>query len=113
MKRNKMVEGMLIGAAVGAAISLFDKETRENTIESSKKVGSKAKTIIKQPEIITNAVQHNLKNVIKLVEDVSSDVRYIAGKVNELSETTPEMLNMIKDTGQTIKKELDDNGEEN
>lgn len=35
-KRNKLVEGIVIGAIIGGAVSLFDKETRSSVIQGSK-----------------------------------------------------------------------------
>lgn len=96
--RNKMLEGMIIGAAIGAAVSLFDRETREQFIHNTKKISKKTVEVIKHPQEITNTLKENIHQVRTTFEDISDDVKFIVGKVSELNETTPEMLSMVKET---------------
>lgn len=108
-KRNKMLEGMLIGALVGAAISLLDKETRTNFIHNGKRVGGKIKYVVEHPQEITNAVREQIQSVKTTVDDVSRDMDYLRGKINELKETTPQVLEIIQDTKEVIAKNLESN----
>ncbi|WP_078382134.1 YtxH domain-containing protein [Sutcliffiella halmapala] len=108
-KRNKMFEGMLIGALVGAAISLLDKETRTNFIHNGKQVGGKIKYVVQHPQEITDAVRQQIQNVKTTVDDVSRDMDYLRVKINELRETTPQVLEIVQDTKEVITKHLEPN----
>jgi len=103
-KRNKMLTGMMIGAVIGAAVSLFDKETREQTIKNGKRLGLKAKEVCKHPEVVTNAVKEKVHVLTTTIEQVSEDIRFLSEKVDELNETAPEMINIIKDTKQVFSR---------
>ncbi|MFS0862561.1 YtxH domain-containing protein [Fredinandcohnia sp. 179-A 10B2 NHS] len=96
--QNKMVKSMLIGAAIGAAISLFDKETRESFLHTSKRVGKKTVDILKNPGVYTDLVKDQFNTVRTTVEQVAEDVRFVTTKVNEIAETTPEIVELVKET---------------
>lgn len=114
LKGNKMVSGMLLGALIGAAISLFDKETRKTFIHNSKQIGNKTAKMIKNPEVVANQVKKNVNAFRSTFSEVAEDVRFLSAKINELNETTPQMLNMIKDAKETFSKQKEDaNGEDN
>ncbi|WP_077620619.1 YtxH domain-containing protein [Bacillus sinesaloumensis] len=101
-KRNKMVEGMVIGAVVGAAISLIDKETREQFLHTSKRVSKKALDVMKNPQGYTELVKDQFNAVRTTVEQVAEDVRIVTSKVNEIVETTPEIVEAVKETKDVI-----------
>ncbi|MEH7226219.1 YtxH domain-containing protein [Bacillus sp. JJ1566] len=101
-KRNKMVEGMVIGAVLGAAISLFDKETREQFLHTSKRVSRKAADVMKNPQGYTELVKERFNAVRTTVEQVAEDVRIVTSKVNEIVETTPAIVEAVKETKDAI-----------
>jgi gas vesicle protein len=101
-KRNKMVEGMLIGAVIGAAISLFDKETRESFLHTSKRVSKKTVDVLRNPQGYTELVKDQFNTVRTTIEQVAEDVRIVTSKVNEIVETTPELVDAVKDTKDAI-----------
>ncbi|MBD8069934.1 YtxH domain-containing protein [Bacillus sp. PS06] len=100
---KKMVQGMMIGALVGAAISLFDRKTREEFVENTKRVSEKTVDLIKHPQQVTSAVKENIHEVRTTFEQLSDDLRFLSSKMNELNETTPEMISMIKETQEAFK----------
>ena len=95
---NKLLTGMLVGALVGAAVSLLDKRTRQDVVQSGKKVSSKIKDYIEQPETFTNDVKQKIEDVKDTVKEVSEDISFITEKVTELKETTPQVVNMLQET---------------
>jgi gas vesicle protein len=106
-KRNKLVDGMLIGALVGAAISLLDKETRTTVIHNGKRVGGKLKYAVQHPQEIADAVRNQIDTVKTAVDDVSRDIDYLRTKVSELKEATPQVLEIVNETKEVITKHLD------
>ncbi|MFT4413865.1 YtxH domain-containing protein [Fredinandcohnia humi] len=97
-KRNKMIESMVIGALIGAAVSLFDKDTRESFIHTSKRVGKKTAQVLKDPGAYSQLVKDQFNAVRTTVEQVAEDVRFVTTKVNELAEATPEIADLVKET---------------
>jgi gas vesicle protein len=95
---NKLLTGMLVGALVGAAVSLLDKRTRQDVVQSGKNVSSKMKGYIEQPTIFKNEVKQKIDNVKDTVQEVSEDISFINEKVKELKETTPSVVNMLQET---------------
>ncbi|MGG2090382.1 YtxH domain-containing protein [Priestia aryabhattai] len=107
-KRNKLVEGIVIGAIIGGAVSLFDKETRSSVIQGSKKLKDKTKTLIQQPELVTDTVKEKYETIRTTIEQVSEDVSFVAGKVEKLKETTPQVMEIVNDTKEAFVEKYGD-----
>jgi gas vesicle protein len=95
---NKLLTGMLVGALVGAAVSLLDKRTRQDVVQSGKKVSTKIKGYIDQPTTFTNDVKRKIDSVKDTVQEVSEDISFLNEKVKKLKETTPQVVNMLQET---------------
>lgn len=105
--RNKLVDGMLIGALIGGAISLLDKNTRTTVIHNGKCVGGKLKYVVQNPQEVADAVRMRIDTVKTTMDDVSRDIDYLRLKVNQLKETTPQVLEIVNETKEVISKHLD------
>ncbi|TXC89248.1 YtxH domain-containing protein [Metabacillus litoralis] len=97
-KDNKLVAGMLIGALVGAAASLMDKQTRDDVLECGKNINIKLNKYVKDPTAFTNEVKVKIDDMKHTVKEVSEDITFITEKVNELKTTTPQVVNMLHET---------------
>ncbi|MCM3442652.1 YtxH domain-containing protein [Metabacillus halosaccharovorans] len=95
---NKLVRGMLVGAIVGAVVSLLDKKTRDDVITTSKNISSKIKGYVEDPTVLTNEVRETIDSVKDTVQEVSEDITFINEKVKELKETTPQVMSLIQET---------------
>ncbi|PGT79081.1 YtxH domain-containing protein [Bacillus sp. AFS040349] len=95
---NKLVRGMVIGALVGAAVSLLDKHTREDVIQAGKNVSSKIKGYVDEPTTLTSEVKQKIDNVKDKVQEVSEDISFLNEKVKELRETTPQVVGLVQET---------------
>lgn len=107
-KRNKLVEGIVIGAIIGGAVSLFDKETRSAVIQGSKKLKDKTTTLIQHPELVTHTVKEKYETIRTTIEQVSEDVSFVAGKVEKLKETTPQVMEIVNDTKEAFVEKYGD-----
>ena len=107
-KRNKLVEGIVIGAIIGGAVSLFDKETRSSVIHGSKKLKDKTTTLIQHPELVTDTVKEKYETIRTTIEQVSEDVSFVAGKVEKLKETTPQVMEIVNDTKEAFVEKYGD-----
>jgi gas vesicle protein len=95
---NKLVAGILVGALVGAAFSLFDRNTREDVVACGKNASAKIKGYIQEPTLFTNEVKQKIEDVKDTFQEVSDDITFINEKVNELKETTPQVVNLLKES---------------
>ncbi|KRD92803.1 hypothetical protein [Priestia megaterium] len=107
-KRNKLVEGIVIGAIIGGTVSLFDKETRSSVIQGSKKLKDKTITLIQHPELVTDTVKEKYETIRTTIEQVSEDVSFVAGKVEKLKETTPQVMEIVNDTKEAFVEKYGD-----
>ncbi|WP_280158130.1 YtxH domain-containing protein [Priestia megaterium] len=107
-KRNKLVEGIVIGAIIGGAVSLFDKETRSSVIQGSKKLKDKTTTLIQHPELVTDTVKEKYETIRTTIEQVSEDVSFVAGKVEKLKETTPQVMEIVNNTKEAFVEKYGD-----
>ncbi|MDM8147010.1 YtxH domain-containing protein [Priestia megaterium] len=107
-KRNKLVEGIVIGAIIGGVVSLFDKETRSSVIQGSKKLKDKTTTLIQHPELVTDTVKEKYETIRTTIEQVSEDVSFVAGKVEKLKETTPQVMEIVNDTKEAFVEKYGD-----
>jgi gas vesicle protein len=95
---NKLLTGMLVGALVGAAISLLDRCTRQDVVECGKNASSKIKGYVREPASLTNEVKQKIVDVKDTFQEVSEDISFINEKVKELKETTPQVVNLLQET---------------
>jgi gas vesicle protein len=101
---NKFLKGMLWGALAGGAISLLDKETRHALKENCQKTTRSVSHFIKNPDEFTNQVKETALKLKTTVEEIGEDISFIASKVEELKETTPQVTRMLKETKDTFSK---------
>lgn len=107
---KKFFGGMLLGAIVGGAITLLDKETRKTVFANVKKTGSNVTYYIKNPQVVVDQVKDGASRLRTTVEQVSEDISFIAEKVEQLKEVTPAVTDLVKDTQEAFscdKKEFE------
>jgi gas vesicle protein len=92
-KSNKLWKGIMIGATIGAAISLLDQETRKMLVENGKRVKNK----LKDPVHIAQNVNQHVHKCRQSLEQLSEDILFIAGKIKEITEKTPEVIELVKE----------------
>lgn len=99
MSKSKLLPFVVIGAVVGATISMFDKTTRQHTVETSKKV--------------KDTVTYYAENREELMEMVGSKIQQaqsVYGSVNEnvqslLQGQDPKELKTLPSTVQSLVSE--------
>lgn len=108
MSGNKFWKGMLYGALAGGALSLFDKNTRQIMKKNVSKVYQQVSYVVQHPREISDQVKETAEKFRTTFEQVSEDISYITGKVDELRELTPQVKEIVKDTKGTFSKNDDD-----
>ncbi|AWE08751.1 hypothetical protein DCE79_15920 [Lysinibacillus sp. 2017] len=89
--KSKLLPFIAIGAIVGAAISMLDKQTREHTVETTKK----AKDTV-------SYYAENRDELLALVESKVEQAQGIYGKVNDNVQALMQNGNDIKSLPSTI-----------
>jgi gas vesicle protein len=98
MSQNKLMTGILVGAAMGLIVSLFDRNTRNDVMQKSKKLGSNAQYYATNRKELQNLVQQQTGKVQNLYARISEDASYVGEKVNELKELTPQVKELAMET---------------
>ncbi|OLS33655.1 YtxH domain-containing protein [Bacillus sp. MRMR6] len=101
---NHFWKGMLYGAIAGGALSLLDKQTRQIMKENVQKAYNQVSYVVRHPDEITAQVKGTAEKIRDAVEQVSEDISYITGKVDELRELTPQVKGIVKETKETFSK---------
>lgn len=105
-KKSRLLQGILLGALAGAAISMLDRNTREKTIECAKKGYRNAREVIENPEHIISQVKETSDKIRTTIETITEDVAFITNQVEVLKEIPPQVKATVKETKEIF---LDDN----
>ncbi|WP_197277460.1 YtxH domain-containing protein [Bacillus sp. FJAT-27245] len=104
---SKFWKAVALGALAGGALSLFNKETRTAVVEGAKKTSGNLMYVVKNPQEITTSIRDAAKKIQATVEQMNDDIVYIAGKVDELRGTTPQLVGILKETKEAFVKKED------
>lgn len=91
-------KGIILGALAGGAISLLDKPTRNAVASNCKKATKSVAHMIQNPGEVVDKVKTTSEQVRQTIEQVSDDIFFIKEKVEELTEATPYVVNVVKET---------------
>lgn len=104
MGKSLFWKGVFLGAIAGGALSLFDKDTRQAVAANCKKTTGEISHYIKHPNEAISQVKEMTNKVKSTIEQVTSDVTFIASKVEELKEGTSENTGLDDDFDESYKE---------
>ena len=87
-KRNKALRNILVGVAIGAGVTLLNKENREKISRKGRSVTNKLNQIKEDPEIVKGAVRNQLRVVQSSVEKLEGNVQLVKDKWIEIKDST-------------------------
>lgn len=102
MSGSKFGKFIVLGAVTGAVVSLFDRQTREQVMETSKKTIDGVRYYSKHPEVIKEKIQEKSNQVQSIYQQVTGDASYIKKQVEELRILTPQVKNLVVNTKDAI-----------
>ena len=70
------------------------------------KLKDKTTTLIQHPELVTHTVKEKYETIRTTIEQVSEDVSFVAGKVEKLKETTPQVMEIVNDTKKHLRRSM-------
>lgn len=103
-KDNKLLKGLLIGAMMGGMLSLLDKKTRQQVISKGKSAAEKIKNYKENPSELTDRVKEKMNLAKKSAAQIKDDLEFITEKIKELQETTPQVLEIVKEAKEKWKQ---------
>ncbi|MBP0726054.1 YtxH domain-containing protein [Bacillus sp. RG28] len=86
---RKTLRNVLVGVAIGAGISLLDKENREKISRKGKKLTKKITEWKEDPQSVKDVVKSQLKVVQSSVEKLEDNVQSVKDKWIEIKDSVP------------------------
>lgn len=110
MKNERMMmKNMMIGASIGAALSLFHKPTRDACGMKWMMCKNKVRLYRSNPELLKNSMITKLDDTKKLAQSLSDDLSFLNKQVSELKKTTPKVMELVEETKEHFSKKTTDN----
>ncbi|MBU8786714.1 MULTISPECIES: hypothetical protein [Bacillus] len=108
MKGERVVlRNILLGASVGAVMSLLHKPTREACGAKLSACKSKVKLYRNNPNLLTDCIKEKIEETKKLSASVTDDLSFLNQQIRELKETTPKVIELIEETREHFSKKSD------
>jgi hypothetical protein len=97
LKKTLLCKGILIGACVGGALTLFDQNTRNQTVATVKCTTSKTRYYLKHPakalencdqhfETVTNLVNNSKEFTVTLVDGFQAIIKEVEQRIESKNE---------------------------
>lgn len=109
MSESKLCKAILIGAAVGAAVSMFDRKTREHTIETTKKAKDTVVYYAKNRDELQKLINEKLEQAQKIYANASENINYIVEKIDEVKEIPSTMQSLVSETKEAFSNKEETN----
>ncbi|MEG0261392.1 MAG: YtxH domain-containing protein [Lysinibacillus sp.] len=98
MARSKLLASVIVGAAVGAALSMLDRTTREKTIETTKRVTNTISYYAANREELQQLIQEKVEAAQTLYENATENVEMFAEKIEEVIGSPTTVQSVMSDT---------------
>lgn len=102
MGTKRFFKGLVYGAAAGGLITLLNKETREDVMNSTKKGGEYIGRYARNPQLLVDSTKEVYEKVRETAQQIGEDMEFINQKVEEIKEISPQVKELIEDTKETI-----------
>lgn len=112
MGKSKLLPFVVVGALVGAAISMLDKTTRQHTVETSKKAKDKVAYYAENREELMGLVGSKVQQAQTLYSSVNNNVQTLlqGQDPNELKTLPGTIQDLVSETIQAFSKKDEQQG---
>lgn len=86
MSESKLVKSILAGAIIGAVASMFDRKTREHTIETTKKMKDHVVYYAKNRDELQQLIEQKVEAAQKIYVNTSENINAIVSKIEEVKQ---------------------------
>lgn len=101
---KKLWVGILAGAAIGGAITLLDRETREKTVQKASNLKTDVQYLYYNRGEVKEKAQGNMSKIQGLIENVMENKDFYLEKIAELRESTPKLTQQLLQTKEAFTK---------
>ncbi|MDN4075215.1 hypothetical protein [Fictibacillus terranigra] len=105
---SKLVKGLLIGAAVGAAIAMLDRPTRQTvkrkTLDVKDQTVTIAKNVKENPQSLAGGVKETFQSASSAVSDVMDDIKQLMSTMEEVKNTSIEAMQQVRGASSDLVK---------
>lgn len=108
MNENKFGMFIVVGALLGATVSMFDRSTRNEVTRNVKSFAADVSFYSKNPGIFNTKIQEKKEKLQTVVDQISGDVSYVKGKVEELRILTPQVKDLVVETKEAFTEAKDE-----
>ncbi|MDI7742627.1 YtxH domain-containing protein [Lysinibacillus fusiformis] len=104
MSESKLLKSVVSFVIAGAVISMFDRKTREHTIETTKKVKDRVVYYAKNRDELKQAIEQKVEAAQKIYVNASENINTIVSKIEEVKEIPENVQNIVKETKSELNK---------
>lgn len=98
MGENKFRKYVILGALLGAAVSLLDRNTREQVSRKTRAIVSDIGYYSRHPDSLRWKLKEKKEKYQSVYDQLSEDVTYIKQQVEELKVLTPQVKDLVVNT---------------
>lgn len=108
MSNSKFGKFILFGALAGAAISLFDRATRQHMAKTTKDMAAEISYYSKNRDVLMSKIQEKKEKYQSVYEQLAGDASYIKQQVEELKALTPQVKEVVMNTKDAVVESKDE-----
>jgi gas vesicle protein len=108
MVKSKLLPFITIGAVVGAAISMLDKNTRDHTVETTKKVKETVTYYAENRDELISLIETKLEQAQTVYSSVNDNVQSLIQNGNDLKTLPSTIQSMVSETIEAFSKKDED-----
>lgn len=105
MGARKFAFGILIGAAIGGAVSLLDPNTRKDVWKMTKTASRKISETVKNPKEKYRMIRAQMEGLRDSFRELNEDLRFMTEKAAEIKELGMETIKTIEETKKVFQSE--------
>lgn len=106
--KSKLVPAVILGALVGAAISMLDKQTREDTVATTKKMKDSVTYYAKNREELQNLIETKVEQAQSLYSTAEQSITSIMEKVEDAKTLPATVSSLLTETKEAFSKKDSD-----
>ena len=104
MAKSKLVPAVIIGAVVGAVVSMFDKKTREHTVQTASKVKETVVYYSQNHDELQNLIDTKMQQVQSISNTVEKNVQSFLGDGKEVKSLPETIFSLVSETKEAFSK---------
>lgn len=97
MMNNKFVKGIIYGALIGGAMTLIDKEVRQQVLSEGKQKARQIKGVILNPRETIDEIQGKYDQVRNSIQQFNRDIQFLTEKAAEIKELSLQTVKTFTD----------------